>query len=36
MFEVEIERKNGVDGDVSIRYKTADINAIAGKDYEGT
>jgi solute carrier family 8 (sodium/calcium exchanger) len=33
-FDVLVERKNGADGDVSIHYKTTDINAIGGKDYE--
>lgn len=34
IFDVLVERKNGADGDVSIHYKTTDINAIGGKDYE--
>lgn len=33
-IEIVVERKNGADGDVSVQYKTTDINAIAGKDYE--
>ncbi len=35
VFEVLVERKNGVDGEISVQYKTSDINARAGKDYEG-
>lgn len=35
-YEVTVERKNGADGQVSIAYKTTDINAIANKDYVGT
>ncbi len=35
VFEVLVERKNGADGEVSVHYKTSDINARAGKDYEG-
>ena len=34
-YEVTVERKNGADGQVSIAYKTTDINAIANKDYVG-
>ncbi len=34
-FEITVERKNGADGKVSVGYKTADINAIAGIDYIG-
>ena len=33
-FDILVERKNGADGDVSIKYKTTEINAIAGKDFE--
>ncbi len=36
VFEVLVERKNGVDGEVSVNYRTSDINARAGKDYEGS
>jgi solute carrier family 8 (sodium/calcium exchanger) len=32
-FEVTVERKNGADGQVSIAFKTSDINAIAERDY---
>lgn len=32
-FEVTVERKNGADGQVSIAFRTSDINAIADKDY---
>lgn len=32
-YEIVVERKNGADGQVSIAYKTTDINAIAGHDY---
>jgi hypothetical protein len=32
-FEVEVERKNGVDGQVTVQFKTSDINARANKDY---
>ena len=35
VFQVEVERKNGSDGQVSVAYKTSDINAEAGKDYIG-
>jgi solute carrier family 8 (sodium/calcium exchanger) len=35
-FDVLVERKNGADGNVSLKYKTSDINAIAGEDYERT
>ena len=34
-FEVDVERKNGAEGQVSVAYKTADVNAVAGKDYVG-
>lgn len=33
-IDIVVERKNGADGNVSIKYKTADINARGGKDYE--
>jgi solute carrier family 8 (sodium/calcium exchanger) len=33
-IDVIVERKNGADGNVSVHYKTTDINAIAGRDYE--
>ena len=32
-FEVQVDRKNGADGQVSVAFKTTDINAIADKDY---
>jgi hypothetical protein len=32
-YDIVVDRKNGADGQVSIAYKTTDINAIAGKDY---
>ena len=32
-FEVQVDRKNGADGHVSVAYKTMDINAIKDKDY---
>lgn len=32
-FEVTVERKNGADGQVSIAFKTSDINAVADRDY---
>jgi solute carrier family 8 (sodium/calcium exchanger) len=32
--ELVIERNDGCDGRVTVRYKTKDITAIAGKDYE--
>ena len=32
-FEIELERRNGVDGQVSVQFKTSDINAIGDKDY---
>jgi len=32
-FEVTVERKNGADGQVSVAFKTSDINAIADRDY---
>ena len=32
-LDVLVERKNGADGDVSICYKTSDINAVGRKDY---
>merc|ERR1719232_330517 len=34
MAELVIERNDGCDGRVTVRYKTKDITAIAGKDYE--
>lgn len=34
-FEVTVERKNGADGQVSVAFKTSDINAIADRDYMG-
>jgi solute carrier family 8 (sodium/calcium exchanger) len=33
-IDVIVERKNGADGNVSVHYKTTDINAIAGRYYE--
>ena len=32
-FEVQVDRKNGADGQVSVAFKTTEINAIADKDY---
>ena len=32
-FEVQVDRKNGADGQVSVAFKTTDINAISDKDY---
>lgn len=32
-FEVTVERKNGADGQVSVAFRTSDINAMAEKDY---
>jgi len=32
-FEVQIDRKNGADGQVSVDFKTTEINAVAGKDF---
>ncbi len=32
-YDIVVDRKNGADGQVTIAYKTTDINAIAGKDY---
>ncbi len=32
-FEVQVDRKNGADGQVSVAYKTTEINAIADKDF---
>ena len=32
-LEAEVERKNGADGQVTVQYKTSDINARANKDY---
>ena len=32
-YDITVDRKNGADGQVSIAYKTVDINALAGKDY---
>ena len=34
MAELVIERNDGCDGRVTVRFKTKDITAIAGKDYE--
>ena len=34
-FEVQVDRKNGADGQVSVAFKTTEINAKAGKDYIG-
>lgn len=32
-FEVQVDRKNGADGQVSVAFKTTEINAIANKDF---
>lgn len=32
-FEVQIDRKNGADGQVSVGFKTTEINAVANKDF---
>ena len=32
-FEVQVDRKNGADGKVTVAFKTTEINAIADKDY---
>lgn len=32
-FEVQVDRKNGADGQVSVEFKTTEINAVAGKDF---
>jgi hypothetical protein len=34
--EIIIERKNGADGQVSVAFKTAEINAIEDKDFMST
>lgn len=34
-FTATVERKNGADGVVSVKYRTHDINSIAGKGYQG-
>lgn len=33
-FMVNVERKNGADGVVTVKYRTQNINAIGGKDYQ--
>lgn len=30
-----MERLNGADGIVSVKWKTSDMSAVSGKDYEG-
>lgn len=32
-FEVQVDRKNGADGQISVAFKTTEINAVAGKDF---
>lgn len=32
-FEVQVDRKNGADGQVSVNFKTTEINAISNKDF---
>lgn len=32
-FEVQVDRKNGADGQVSVEFKTTEINAVPGKDF---
>ena len=34
-FEVQVDRKNGADGQVSVAFKTTEINAISDKDFVG-
>jgi hypothetical protein len=34
VFNISVIRKNGADGDVSVKFKTTDITAVEGKDYE--
>ena len=33
VFEIQVERKDGSSGVVSVNFKTTDINAVSGKDY---
>ena len=33
--EIEIQRANGADGQIAVRWTTTDQSAIAGKDYHG-
>lgn len=33
--EIEIERVNGADGQISVKWCTTDQSAISGKDYHG-
>lgn len=33
---IPVCRINGCDGKVVVKYKTEDITAVAGKDYQGT
>ena len=32
---IPVERANGADGKVTITWKTEDMSAVSGKDYEG-
>ena len=32
---IPVIRKNGADGEVSVKWKTIDKTAVSGKDYEG-
>ena len=32
-FEVQVDRKNGADGQVSVAFKTTEINAVSNKDF---
>ena len=33
--EIEVQRKNGADGQISVKWTTTDQSAVSGKDYRG-